>query len=118
MEMLLQGALIGLSVAGPQRSGHGGLRSDGRGRGPLAVTSVSARLNPPYVPPPASQELPSPAERPTDESQALVHCRGCWADHPLSTVQTLSAHRSSAGVVTYFRCPTGHADFFTTRRWS
>ena len=79
------------------------------------VTSVSARLNPPHVPPQASEELPSPAERLTDEMPALVHCRRCWADHPLPAVQTLSAHRSSEGVVTYFRCPTGHADFFTTR---
>lgn len=83
---------------------------------PDGVTSVSSRLNPPHVPAPASEELPSPAERLTDESQALVHCRRCWADHPLSAVQTLSAHRSLEGVVTYFRCPTAHAGFFTTRR--
>ena len=50
----------------------------------------------------------------TDERERSAHCRRCCADHPVSAVRRLSTHRTSAGVVTYFRCPSGHADFFTT----
>lgn len=44
----------------------------------------------------------------------LVHCRQCAAWISLSTTRSLSTHRTSEGLVTYFRCPAGHADFSQT----
>ena len=51
----------------------------------------------------------------------LVHCRQCAAWVCLSSTRTLSSHRTSGGIVTYFRCTGGHADFYETStvpRWS
>lgn len=44
-----------------------------------------------------------------------VYCRQCDADIPLSATRTLSMHRTSGGVVAYFRCRAGHADFYVKR---
>ena len=45
---------------------------------------------------------------------SLVYCRQCaaWAD--LSATRSLSTHPTSGGLVPYFRCPAGHADFYQT----
>lgn len=37
-----------------------------------------------------------------------AYCRRCEAHWPVSAARLLSAHSTSAGVVTYFRCPRGH----------
>ena len=64
---------------------------------------------------PRPEEAPSPADGLIDEGSVLVHCQRCGNDHLASAVWTLSTHPTSQGVVTYFRCPAGHADFYTTR---
>lgn len=61
-------------------------------------------------------DVPSPAEGLTQEGQAMVHCRRCGTEHLVSAVRTLSTHTTSEGVVIYFRCPAGCADFYTTTR--
>jgi hypothetical protein len=43
---------------------------------------------------------------------ASAHCRHCNADWPLPLTRTLSRHPTSGGVVTYFRCPARHTDFY------
>ena len=44
----------------------------------------------------------------------FVHCRQCAGWIFLPSTHTLSTHRTSGGLVTYFRCPAGHADFCRT----
>ena len=39
-----------------------------------------------------------------------AYCRRCQAQLPVSASCLLSAHSTSAGVVTYFRCPDGHVN--------
>ncbi len=51
-------------------------------------------------------------ETPTAEVVSSAYCRHCLAYCPLSAIRTLSAHSTSEGLVTYFRCPLGHADFY------
>jgi hypothetical protein len=65
---------------------------------------------------PRNGEAASPADGLIDEANALVYCQRCGNDHLASSAGTLSTHPTSQGVVTYFRCPAGHADFYTTRR--
>jgi hypothetical protein len=65
---------------------------------------------------PRPEETPSPAHGLIAEGNALVHCQRCGTDHLRCAVWTLSTHPTSQGVVTYFRCPSGHADFYMTRR--
>ena len=79
-----------------------------RGVGPLPILGDHER--------PRHREATSPADGLIAEGQALVHCQRCGGDHPASAVRTLSTHPTSEGVVTYFRCPAGHADFYTTGR--
>ena len=42
-----------------------------------------------------------------------VYCRQCVAWVGLSTSRRLSTHRTSGGVITYFRCEAGHTDFYS-----
>ena len=65
---------------------------------------------------PRLEEARSPVDGLIYGGNALVHCQRCGNDHLASAVWTLSTHPTSEGVVTYFRCPAGHADFYTTRR--
>lgn len=44
----------------------------------------------------------------------LVYCRQCAAWVAVSATQELSTHPTSRGLVTYFRCSSGHADFNRT----
>ena len=48
-----------------------------------------------------------------DSSQdgVTAYCRRCEAQLPVSAARLLSAHSTSAGVVTHFRCPDGHLNF-------
>lgn len=39
-----------------------------------------------------------------------AYCRRCQAQLPVSASCLLSAHSTSVGVVTYFRCPDGHVN--------
>ena len=41
-----------------------------------------------------------------------VYCRRCDTGIPLPATRTLSRHPTSGGLVTYFRCEEGHADFY------
>jgi hypothetical protein len=94
-----------------RRSDICGARADQRvltGDGPLPTVGDHEKPRP--------EEAPSPAEGLIDEGHALVHCQRCGTDHLASAVWTLSTHPTTQGVVTYFRCPAGHADFHTTRR--
>ncbi len=45
----------------------------------------------------------------------LAYCRQCDAWIPVAAIGSLSIHRTSAGLVTYFRCSAGHCDFYTTK---
>lgn len=44
----------------------------------------------------------------------LVYCRQCATWVAVSATRELSTHPTSRGVVTYFRCSSGHADFNRT----
>lgn len=48
-----------------------------------------------------------------DSSQdgVTAYCRRCQTHWPVRAALLLSAHPTSAGVVTYFRCPDGHVNF-------
>ena len=78
------------------------------GDGPLPTLGDPGRPRP--------EEAPSGPDGTIEEANAVVACRRCGAAHRRSAVWTLSTHPTSQGVVTYFRCPSGHADFYTTRR--
>ena len=41
-----------------------------------------------------------------------VYCRRCDTGIPLPATRTLSRHPTSGGLITYFRCEEGHADFY------
>ena len=55
---------------------------------------------------------PSSGHSSGPETVSSPYCRHCQAPFPLSATHTLSTHSTSEGVVTYFRCPIGHAGFF------
>jgi len=42
----------------------------------------------------------------------LVYCRQCATWVVVSATRELSTHPTSGGLVTYFRCTAGHADFY------
>lgn len=44
----------------------------------------------------------------------LLYCRQCAAWVAVSATRELSTHPTSRGLVTYFRCSSGHADFNRT----
>ena len=44
----------------------------------------------------------------------LLYCRQCAAWVAVSATRELSTHPTSGGLVTYFRCSSGHADFNRT----
>ncbi len=46
----------------------------------------------------------------------LVYCRQCATWVAVSATRELSTHPTAGGLVTYFRCSAGHADFYTVRR--
>ncbi len=48
----------------------------------------------------------------TEPDARSAFCRPCDSYYALSAVTILSAHSTSTGVVTYFRCPAGHPNFF------
>ena len=61
----------------------------------------------------------SPEQHGCTESEAadvyglqVVYCRQCEAWFGLSSIRTLSTHRTSEGLITYFRCTTGHAGYY------
>jgi hypothetical protein len=62
----------------------------------------------------ASQQRSTAREAADVHGPPLVHCRQCAAWVALSTTRTLSTHRTSGGLVSYFRCPAGHVDFCQT----
>ena len=41
-----------------------------------------------------------------------AYCRQCDTWLPLAAVRRLSTHTTSGGLVTYFRCEEGHANFY------
>jgi hypothetical protein len=43
---------------------------------------------------------------------AEAFCRRCHEHYCLAVTTTLSIHFTSGGVLTYFRCPLGHLDFY------
>lgn len=47
----------------------------------------------------------------SSEDGVTAYCRRCKVQLPVSAARLLSAHSTSAGVVTYFRCPDGHVNF-------
>lgn len=49
------------------------------------------------------------------EEVPFVYCRGCDTCVPLAATRMLSTHPTSGGLVTYFRCEEGHADFYLDR---
>ncbi len=53
---------------------------------------------------------------PTEPDVWSPFCRPCDSYYALSAVTILSAHPTSTGLVTYFRCPVGHPDFFWTTK--
>lgn len=64
---------------------------------------------------PSAQQHGSTTSRAPDvHGPPLVHCRRCDAWIVLSSTRTVSTHRTSEGLVTYFRCPAAHADFYQT----
>ena len=104
MNLLINKRLTRQSDTSRCRAHQGALISDG----PLPILGDREQ--------PRLRGAPPPAGGLIDEDQVLVHCQRCDADHPASAVWTLSTHPTSQGVVTYFRCPAGHADFYTTGR--
>lgn len=42
----------------------------------------------------------------------VVYCRQCAAWFGLSSIRPLSTHRTSEGIITYFRCTAGHAGYY------
>ncbi len=48
---------------------------------------------------------------PPDAPVRSRFCRRCGSYYELSSTTTLSVHWTSSAIVTYFRCPLGHADF-------
>ncbi len=44
----------------------------------------------------------------------VVYCRQCATWVAVSAIRELSTHPTSGGLVTYFRCTAGHADFYRT----
>lgn len=44
----------------------------------------------------------------------LVYCRQCETWIAVFATRELSTHPTSGGIVTYFRCTAGHADFYRT----
>lgn len=47
----------------------------------------------------------------SDREGVTTYCPRCEAHWPVTAARILSAHSTSAGVVTYFRCPHGHVNF-------
>ncbi len=62
----------------------------------------------------ARQQRTTSSEAGDVHGPPLVHCRRCAAWVALPSTRTLSTHRTSGGLVTYFRCPAGHVGFYQT----
>ena len=67
---------------------------------PAAVRSVRER---------AGSTASQATER---QGTELVYCRHCATWVAVSATRELSRHPTSGGLVTYFRCTAGHADFY------
>ena len=46
------------------------------------------------------------------QAPAVAFCRRCHEHYGLAVTTILSIHFTSGGVLTYFRCPLGHPDFY------
>ncbi len=61
----------------------------------------------------APRESSTASEAADVHGPPVVHCRQCAAWVALSTTRTLSMHRTSGGIITYFRCEAYHTDFYS-----
>ena len=55
---------------------------------------------------------PKTSEALLPDEVPAAYCRQCDTWLPLAAVRRLSTHTTSGGLVTYFRCEEGHANFY------